>query len=68
MNAEARAKMEVADQAAELFQLRQPKDQFDKSSLVLWISSVFKSLGLMRWGKLMDVCFNDGHGPYMLYE
>lgn len=51
LNAEAQAKMEVTDQAAELFQLRQPKDQFNKLSLVPWISSVLKSLGLMGWGK-----------------
>lgn len=49
LNAEAQAKMEVADQAAELLQLRQPKDQFDKLSLVPWVFSVFKSLGLTGW-------------------
>lgn len=51
LNAEARAKMEVTDQVAELFQLRQPKDKFNKLSLVPSISSVLKSLGLMGWGK-----------------
>lgn len=59
LNTQAQAKMEVADQADELFQLRQPKDQFDKLSLVPWISCGLKSLELMEWGKWLtqiDAC------------
>lgn len=51
---QAHAKMkEVAEKTGELFWSLQPKDWFNGWSLYSWLRSVLRTLGLMRWGKMV---------------